>query len=93
MISDKVCVLHEGRLLCSGTPLFLKEKFSSGHRMTVETAVATGITLTHYYVYCVATNGMVLLGQWATVTPVPTWLPFLYYMYFLSFETIFAIIS
>ena len=36
VISDRVCILHQGKLLCSGSPLYLKEKFSSGHRVIVE---------------------------------------------------------
>ena len=36
VISDKVCILHQGKLLYSGSPLYLKEKFSSGHRVIVE---------------------------------------------------------
>ena len=36
VISDRVCILHRGKLLCSGSPLYLKEKFSSGHRVIVE---------------------------------------------------------
>ena len=42
VISDKVCILHEGKLLCSGSPLYLKEQFSSGHRITVEREAASG---------------------------------------------------
>ena len=35
ILSDQVAIIHQGRLLCSGSPLLLKSKFGCGYRLTV----------------------------------------------------------
>ncbi|WAQ96399.1 ABCAC-like protein [Mya arenaria] len=35
IISDQIAVLHEGRLLCHGSPMYLKQHLASGHRIIV----------------------------------------------------------
>lgn len=35
ILSDRVAVLHEGKLLCCGSPLELKRRFGSGYHLTV----------------------------------------------------------
>ncbi|XP_075037484.1 glucosylceramide transporter ABCA12 [Mixophyes fleayi] len=35
VLSDRIAFLEQGGLRCSGTPMFLKEKFGSGYRLTL----------------------------------------------------------
>lgn len=35
IISDQIAVMHEGHLLCQGSPMFLKKHLASGHRLTI----------------------------------------------------------
>ncbi|KAH3873422.1 hypothetical protein DPMN_036657 [Dreissena polymorpha] len=35
VVSDQIAILHEGRLLCQGSPMFLKHHLASGHRLTI----------------------------------------------------------
>ena len=35
MISDRIIMLHQGKLICTGSPLYLKAKFGSGYHLTV----------------------------------------------------------
>lgn len=35
ILCDRIAILHQGRLLCSGTSNFLKSKFGSGYRLTM----------------------------------------------------------
>jgi ATP-binding cassette subfamily A (ABC1) protein 3 len=34
-LSDRIAVINHGRIRCYGSPLFLKEKFGSGYRLTL----------------------------------------------------------
>ncbi|XP_041364383.1 uncharacterized protein LOC121379797 [Gigantopelta aegis] len=38
MIGDRIAIMHMGQLLCSGTPMFLKEKIGGGYHLTIERA-------------------------------------------------------
>lgn len=35
VIGDRIVMLHQGKLLCSGSPLYLKSQFGSGYHLTV----------------------------------------------------------
>lgn len=35
VISDQIAIMHQGSLLCQGSPMFLKKHFASGHRLTI----------------------------------------------------------
>ena len=40
-LSDRVCVVHSGRLACAGSPLFVKSKFGGGYLLRVKTSVGS----------------------------------------------------
>ena len=35
MISDRIVMLHQGKLICKGSPLYLKSQYGSGYHLTV----------------------------------------------------------
>ncbi|KAL4240022.1 ATP-binding cassette sub- A member 12 [Mactra antiquata] len=35
IVSDQIVIMHEGRSMCQGSPMFLKHHLASGHRLTV----------------------------------------------------------
>ena len=35
ILGDRVCVMVKGRLKCIGSPLYLKQKYGLGHRLTL----------------------------------------------------------
>lgn len=34
-LSDRIAVINHGRVMCSGSPFYLKERFGSGYRLTI----------------------------------------------------------
>lgn len=46
VISDTIAVLHQGRLLCQGSPMFLKHHLASGHRLTATSNLDSKSTTT-----------------------------------------------
>ena len=39
-LSDRIALMHHGRVRCCGSPLFLKDKFGSGYRLTLSKEAA-----------------------------------------------------
>lgn len=35
MLSDRILVLHSGRLRCAGSPVFLKDRLGGGYKLTL----------------------------------------------------------
>lgn len=50
-LSDRVCILNEGRVAAFGSPVFLKDRFGEGYHLTVDwsgdTSDVAGIVKTH----------------------------------------------
>ena len=39
MIGDRIVILHQGQLVCAGSPMFLKSQSGSGYQLTVAKAL------------------------------------------------------
>ena len=35
-LSDRIAIIHQGRLLCSGSSMFLKKRFGKGYSLTID---------------------------------------------------------
>ena len=41
ILGDRIGIMHEGKMTCIGSPMFLKNKFGVGYVMTIEKSMAT----------------------------------------------------
>jgi len=46
VLSDRIAIIHQGRLQCCGSSLFLKNKFGSGYILTVDKKLAQSVQQT-----------------------------------------------
>ena len=49
VLSDRIAVIHQGRLQCSGSSMFLKNKFGSGYILTIDKKIisASSASINH----------------------------------------------
>ena len=54
IIGDRIVIIHQGKLVCAGSPMFLRTQYGSGYQLTVAKAlpsVKVCIASSIHYIY------------------------------------------